>query len=393
MKKSIFIIAGISIILILLAVWAYLFLNGKPQNTSGTFAELGAEGDTVDNNIPLVTDTSINDDFLNVGRSNLYQLNLKPTAGYIEINPSTSTPPVVLYVEQGTGHIYSIDTESGQESRISSITTPAANKAVFSNDGNLVAIQSLNNNSNKPVNLLAYSTTAQSYAEVENFEAVDFSITNSGSLVYSEATFRGIDLVSYNPTTKSTGLVISLPFTEATIIWGSEASGPHFVYPKASYLLDGYLYEIMNGKLNRLPVSGYGLTATVSGDYILFNSGTNLRVNSYFYDRTTKETTKLQAPVLTEKCAPLSSPDFQFVCGFDIRVGRQSEMPDLWYQGINSYADTLYELSATSLTSNFLSDTLEESGREIDIVGIGVGDSGAIYFINKNDNTLWAYEK
>ena len=52
MKKQIFIVAGTLIVVLLLAVWGYLFFFGTPESADDVFANLGLNGEVDTNYVP-----------------------------------------------------------------------------------------------------------------------------------------------------------------------------------------------------------------------------------------------------------------------------------------------------------------------------------------------------
>ncbi len=61
--------------------------------------------------------------------------------------------------------------------------------------------------------------------------------------------------------------------------------------------------------------------------------------------------------------------------------------------GTISFSDALWEVDTKNVISTPLVNLLIESGREIDVSQIGTDPEGKyIWFINKNDDTLWMYD-
>ena len=119
MNKPIFIIIGALIILVLIFIWVYLLFFGTPKTVTEVFTDFGGSSETVidqNNNIDLAT-TSDNT-VINTERKKLRQLTTKQVAGFSEIDePITASLPSLYYVEMGTGHVYSIQLETGEEKR------------------------------------------------------------------------------------------------------------------------------------------------------------------------------------------------------------------------------------------------------------------------------------
>ena len=144
MKKQIIIFSGIVIIFTLLLVWVYLLFFGTPKSSEQVINDLGfGDGDAeiLNNTIGSSTESMIN-----TNRPKLRQLTTKPVAGFNEIlATNTEKLPTIYYVEMGTGHIYSINLDSGEETRISATTMAGTNIASITNTGEYVIMGNKNN--------------------------------------------------------------------------------------------------------------------------------------------------------------------------------------------------------------------------------------------------------
>ena len=164
MKQQIFIIAGALIVLFLILVWAYLLFFGTPQTADDVFAELGLSGSEDTTYIPPVIVEEELPAAVEAQRK-LRQLTTKPVAGFREISLSTSTPAKVMYVEKGTGHVFTINPSTGEEVRVSGTTVAEASEAAISVGGDFVAIASNGNTKSKTMVVGETSTTSESLNE------------------------------------------------------------------------------------------------------------------------------------------------------------------------------------------------------------------------------------
>lgn len=388
MKKSLFITIGIIIIFILVAIWVYLLFFAKTEDNLGLFNNFF--GNEITETTPLLDTPLVEEPVINLNRPPLRQLTTRPVAGFNEvIDPSGALE--IYFVEIGTGHLYSINRESGEERRLSGTTIVQAREAYISNDGNTIAIVSLTNTKQKNLSLFRLDRETNSLIEVITEVAQDFYLKNN-YLYFTVAEVGGLEAYAYKLDTLTKETVFSLPFNEARIQWGENPAGPHYVYPKASYALQGFLYEINAGKLNRLPLEGFGFSALVGKDTILFTKITDQVPMSYLYDRVTNQIQNFEQAVLPEKCLILDNTT-DFVCPLSQTTKLPQKMPDLWYQGNISFADSLFQINATSGWRDMIVDILAVSGREIDVLKLSYdANFAAFFFTNKNDNSLWMYE-
>lgn len=392
MKKQVFIIIGALIVLLLVGVWAYLLFFGTPKSADDVFAELGLSG-SEDTIIPLPEVAPEENPTVNLERPKLRQLTTKPVAGFKEVQTATNTLPALYYVEMGTGHIFSIDLQSGEERRLSGTTIAKASKASISKDGTLVAISSPTNSKSLNLVLGTLSTSTVTDLNLTSFtkSVSDFTIASSGELLFTQTNEASTLGTAYNSKTAKETTVFSIPFRDARVVWGESGNSSHYIYPKASYALEGFLYEAKNNTLTRLPVDGFGFTAKANKDIIVYTTSVDQVPSTFVYNRNTNTKRALNSYTLPEKCL-LQATGFAILCAQEAVVPPY-ESPDTWYQGTISFKDTLYIINTEEFSAELVTDTFALSNREVDAVELEVGRSErGLYFINKNDNTLWMYE-
>ncbi len=393
MKRPLFIIIGAIVILILLCVWVYVLFFGTPENMNDGFADFNFGNTTDPSYVPGGdTDTVSSEPIVNVAApKRLKQLTTKPIAGYGEVSEG-NIPKKVLYVEAGVGHIFSIDLETGEEQRVSATTLPSSQVASFAGNGEFVMIQTgFGNKVNFTVGELSSDSTELITSTIDE-KIISFTGTPSGRFLYAVQTNNSVIGKVFNPTTLAKDILFTVPFRDATIVWGKEASDSHYVYPKATSRLEGFLYEIKNGALSRLPIDGYGLSATGNNDYIFYSKQTADEYRSFSYMKEDENTTSNQFVQIPEKCTFSSVVTSMAVCA-NTATDYNNQMPDSWYSGGVTYSDTLYQFLNDVGRSIRLVDTQNESGQNLDIVNLSLGAQDAnVYFTNRNDQILWMYE-
>jgi hypothetical protein len=123
----------------------------------------------------------------------------------------------------------------------------------------------------------------------------------------------------------------------------------------------------------------------------LYSKQSENSLRTYLLDKTSGTTNELVIPFIPFKCAFTKENAFVY-CG-DSNEAADAEFPDNWLRGETSYADDIWVTNTVTLESSLLSSTLEESGRELDIVAPQLSETEAnLYFSNKNDHTLWVYD-
>lgn len=390
MKRPILIIVGAVTIFILMAVWVYVLFFSSPNNNPETFSNLNI-GNTTDPNyvapVPIEEDPVV--DVTSPER--LRQLTIKPTIGYQEVQKDASSTPAVYYIEAGTGHIFSINIESGEEKRISATTIPASRAGSITPNGQYVMIRSGSGSRGEAVFGTISSTSESLSATKLNETVIDFTATTDNTFLLAIQTSNSVIGKEYSPQTATFETLFTIPFREAVIVWGNTADDIHYTYPKASSQLEGFLYEIKKGKVNRLPIDGFGLTAAGRDEGIIYSKQLEGAYKSFIH--TAKQgSVQFVFGFLPDKCRSQNLTPSNLICGGSLTT-LNNQAPDSWYQGTISYRDNLWLIDTELADATLLSDTRRESGREIDITNININPTDLrTYFINKRDNTLWLYE-
>jgi hypothetical protein len=393
MKRSVFIIIGIVLVVVLIAIWIYVLFFGTPTSIDEQFANFGLE-DTTDTTYQEPVPESQEEPVVDVETNQrLRQLTTRPVAGFTELQTSTSSPREVLYMEAGTGHIYSIDLTTGSEERISATTIPATQAAEFSKNGQYVMIQA-GFSSQKEFIVGEINRASATLSNTELTEMVtSFSSTKDNRFLYSIQTGASTVAKIFNPAELTKETVFTVPFREASIEWGDEVSDPHYVYPKTARQLESFLYQIKNGDVTRLPADGYGMSAVGNDNYVLYSKQENEAYQSYYYDINANEESIAPLVQIPEKCVMGEGESPVTICA-NTQYEFTSLLPDGWYTGELASADELWEISADGSAATFLIDPERESGRALNITQLFITDDKVnIYFTNQSDQTLWLYQR
>lgn len=392
MKRTVFIVIGVSIICILVGVWSYFLFFSTPNPDGGAFANFNL-GNTNDPNVIIPTESEPTEPTVNVNSlQQLRQLTTQPVAGFAEVQSSVSSAPEVRYIEAGTGHVYSIDLETGIETRVSATTIPLTNAGVISPNGQYTLMQSGSGFGSEHI-VGIMSTTSD---ELRNFAITDtvtsFTATNENTFVYTTPVGNELVARSYNPNDNTIAELFRIPFRDATIAWGSSEVGPHYVYPHTTSRLEGYVYSYTDGVAAREPASGYGLSAVGSSAGFIYSEIENEEYNSYATSKLTNTTNPAPLTVIPEKCVFSEADPTTAVCGIAL-TDYSYQMPDPWYKGEVRMNDSLWEYDIKNQSTRLLVSPENTTGRQLDVVRpqFGVSDTNLL-FQNKIDQTLWIYE-
>lgn len=387
MRRTLFIV-GI-IIIVLLASLLLFLLFASDEQKQGIFNTFNF-GDTTDATalIDTIVDTVTNDDSA-TSSIPLRQLTLKPVAGVTEMPASgSSTVKIVYYVEAGTGHIFSLNSISGEENRISNITVPTANDALFTENAQVAAIISNGTSGGKTLTLVTLPQDGKELSSVVLSDKVENYYFNSdGVLLYTTMVGDTLFGKKYTLDTKKTETLFTLPFTEATVRFTNNYM---YTYPKRENVLEGYLYSVESGKLTREDLQGYGFSALARDKYVLYTYLERNLLLSGLYDTETKERLLLPFVLMAEKCEFMAD-GINIFCGVPQSVDKDDV--DNWYKGLYTSNDELWIIDSTTGGTTFVANPVELAGRPVDVTKPTSSKSGDhLYFVNKTDKTLWMFD-
>ena len=385
MKRTYFYIAGGTILFLLIGFWVYSFLYGSPTNGDSVFTNLGIFGQN--NTEEIITPLVIEENpTVDVATERLRQLTTKPVIGARIVDLASTT--VMRYVEAGTGHIFDIDLVSGQETRVSQISVPVAEKAVISPNGTYVAIRSGLGNEGL-VTLINLSDLANpSSTKLPNLMRT-FAFGYNNELLFTEIALGQTEGKGYLPSTATTRRLFAAPFVAHEMAWSESSTTNHIIYTKPAASMIGYAYEVTAGGLKRYPYSGFGLTITQSGGVRfvgrLMDGGYRAVVIN-----AAGQGNESPAALIPEKCVAGTNNRQSQYCASPFALTERN-FPDAWYKGQYVSNDTIWEVKEWRTT--LLINPSRVIGRNLDITNLRVSnDSKMLYFTNRTDNTLWLYE-
>lgn len=373
MNKKLFIIIGITLVVIVVGVWVYLILTGKSSQSDGVFAEF-EEGGSASGNV-LDRDPFLDDfDTSAIAKSRLRQLSLRPVANAVFVDSG------IVFAEQGTGHIYHINLESGNETLVSGTTFPGARSAFFSKTGLYVVVVSTAGQA--VVGSIAESGTLEGVSLPSGAEEIAFGEEES-TLYYLLKTPTGSRGYKYNIDAAKTTELFDIPLGDIRVIWGDDI----YIYTTPSSEQVGYVYEVVGDSLRYVTPGSNGLLVLKTNKGLVVTKTHKLSISAKFIE---ENDGVLFGALIPEKCV---SSDIKTVCAIPKEISART-FPDSWYKGVESYSDILWDISIENGTSQVLSNLLSESGREIDVIKIGTNPTGQKFFlVNKNDNSLWLFDQ
>lgn len=392
MKRPHIITIGIVIILMVLGLWIYLLLYGTPERTSDVFANLGL----VATSTTEVTDTSVTpvvpisgETQLSLTGSSLQQLTTKSVAGF---GFASSSPHLLRYVEQGTGHLYEISLDEGTETQVSLTTVPQTTEAYFSPEATSVVLVSFNGQ-NRTV---AVSTIDSEHQQLNLEElpstAANISFRDDTTVLFTvEEQADTTSGYERDLTTKTQTRLFTAPFVDATVQWGRRLQNT-YITPKPSMSLQSAVYKISKNTLTPLGSPQQGLTFVAHDAWTVMSYEKN---DTYVGHVLTKNGTVADQaiPMIPEKCVFDVRFDQRIWCAAGYAPTKKSNFED-WYKGTVASDDYLWSTNLMDEQSIVIADFTKLSGRNVDVVNLQLNTDGNLFlFKNKTDQTLWLYRR
>ena len=194
-----------------------------------------------------------------------------------------------------------------------------------------------------------------------------------------------------NPDGSKKVQVLDSPLSEWRVGWPEEDTIT--LTTKPSFDLPGHLYFLdVDTEQKKSVLSNIdGLTTLVRSDTekVLFTHNQADRLLLSVLDVKSGRITDLPLWALTEKCIWSKKNSSIIYCGVSNFIPR-GESLDLWYQGLTSFADSVWKIDIETQTAEVLVNPADIAGEEIDLIKPMLSENeDYLFFINKKDFNLW----
>jgi hypothetical protein len=343
----------------------------------------------------------------------LAQLTSGPVAGYTVFSTTrpvttTSTDPkqkpvtttvtdrFLRYVSRANGYVYEVK-NTDAPLQITNISIPNIYEATFADSNKSVILRFLRADNRTiasysvpipPENTDGTRTQAAGSYLPDNMLSVAVSPDRKTIARLFNTQGNGVIQTS-TPTNTGVKELLRSPFREWLLSWPTK--GAVYAQTKASANVPGYLYSIntTNPRLTRVLGDIRGLTTSVSpsGSFVLYSESAGNSFSASLYNTKTGTTTPLNLSILPEKCVWTAAENL--ICAGNESVS-PARYPDSWYAGVVHFTDKIYAITVATNTYETLYDG---TTRPLDITHPTLDESQTLlYFIDKNDGTLWRYD-
>lgn len=422
-KKQLYIVIGIfAIITIGFFVAAFILtrntntVDGTTTDPFGGFFPFGNSNSTNTNtsngngSATLTADNPSNNQItINTGNKDLpilRQVTKNAVAGLYATQKSGKA--YVNYIEKGTGNVFESRLGDMQINRISNSMMPRITEAYFSNQGRSVVVRYLKTKGDTissfvldipKITSLSTSTSATVPSgrflpagimdmKISSDEKSAFYLTRS-NIFDDRSSFGSI----FNFEKNTVSDVFQSPFSEWLPV--SYNSKDVLLQTKASQNVAGFLYsfDIKTGVLKKIIGDINGLTTLPSpdGQHILYSESTKGGLVLHIYNIADNTTTDLILQTLPEKCL-WKNDNTTIYCATPKNMAGAA-YPDVWYQGVVSFSDNLWQVDAKTGKSAVILVPTSFITEQLDMTNLTLSPlQDFIYFVNKKDSSLWAFE-
>jgi hypothetical protein len=376
----------------------------QPANTSVT--------GTITNPFGTNTASGTNTDITNTS-SSTQNTAIKNTAQLIEIykNPvsgsvfftNKNNQDDVRFIDRGNGNVYEYlpTSQTGQATRLTNTTIPKVQEAIWSNNGSNVFLRYLDTVGNlasfaATVNVNAGTSTDGSLGNISGA----FITSNIQELVTNPKGNQIFALLQNNVGSYGfTGLldgsskkqIFNSPISLWNISWPSTNTITFTTKP--TYANYGFLYffntqtQSMDRILGDIP--GLSTVTNNGANLVAYSESQNNSFNLDIYDVKNKTNEGYKITTLADKCIWGNTDNTVLYCAVP-QIIPLDTYPDAWYQGTESFSDSIWMINTTTGTTNLLYQIGLKENVSIDAMNLQLSpDDKYLVFQNKNDLSLW----
>ena len=325
-----------------------------------------------------------------------------PTTKTVNLSDPSGAPienppviPVVRFAEKGTGYIYDIDAQGQGLTKRSGTVIARTSEVVFGNSGAAPVFRYLKTDGETITTFLAHIVAPTDITQPgtvagmflpDNISTLVAS-ADTKSFLFLVPTANGVAGITMKADGSSKKQVFSSGFSEWLLDWPTDGV---VATTKASAIVPGFAYSVTSaGVFEKLLGSVNGLTTKISPDSknLLYSVSRNGTLDLHILHVEDGSDVDTGLATLPEKCVWNSASTMAY-CGAGISIA-SGQYPDMWYKGTAHFSDALWSIDAAKGTTKELSNG---EGNYIDATAMMLDQKeGYLFFINKNDGTLWAF--
>lgn len=305
-----------------------------------------------------------------------------------DTNTATQNASAIKFIEKSNGHIHQIFIDDGQSSEIDNSAIPNTYEALFSSAGDSVVYRYLDDTGKNIQSFLSIVGMPSGQYLPENVISISSSPANSSFFYITKDEKNNAVGNLFTPAGSKNVKVFKSPFSE----WNTDFTGAENVYltTKPSYNTEGSVYSLntRTGIFTKVLSGIKGLTTKVNQDNsrMIYSSNEGNGPKLYVYNIQSHEIKDTGLYSFADKCV-FAFNKIDAYCAIP-NTNPKIQNPDLWYQGLESYSDSIFKVNTNTGTISQVIDTSIKG--EIDATNLFLDKTeNNLFFTNKKDSTLW----
>jgi len=331
----------------------------------------------------------------------LTQIYKTPTSGSVFFTRKNTQ--VIRFTDRANGNSYEFipETNPSDATRITNTTIPKIQESIWSNNGDNLVLRYLNDNTDEIVSFVGKINVSTTTIGISGQIIGSFLQTNIKQLVINPSGNKIFSFLNNPNGNGSIGIFSSIdgsnkvqsfdsPITDFNISWPKDniitfTTKP--TYEKVGYL---FFYNIQNSSFTKIIGDMPGMTDITNGDasMVAYSFNQNNLPNLNIYDVKNNIIKPIQFYNLADKCIWGKNNKVMLYCSAPKNI-QPANYPDVWYQGLVSFSDNLWQINTETGETKLLYET-NNTNENIDGFNMVISsDDKYIVFQNKDDLSLW----
>lgn len=336
-----------------------------------------------------------------VALGKLTQIYKTPTSGSVFFTRNNTQ--VLRFIDRANGNAYEFipETNLTDPSRITNTTIPKIQESIWSSNGNNLVLRYLDDNTDAIVSFTAKTNLSTTTTGISGQMIGSFLQSNIKQLAINPSGNKIFSLLNDVNGNRSIGIFSSLDGSNKVQSFSSPLSDLNISWPKdniitfatkPTYEKPGYLffYNTQNNSFTKIIGGAAGMTTLTNGDasLVAYSFTQNNLPNLNVFDVKNNVRKTVQFYDLADKCVWGQNNKTMLYCSAPKNI-QPGNYPDIWYQGLISFSDNLWQINTETGETKLLYET-NNTNENIDGYNMVISaDDKYIAFQNKNDLSLW----
>ena len=407
MRRALIIIAGVVVVIGVLAALYFLVFAAKKGNLSvgsgNPFSSTGSGNAAPSSDLPTEgtlqnAGTQLAPQFIKITDGPVSRGSVAiDVSGGVQTSASTTgsaaatTPDVeVRFIDRASGNVYSYLAHERALTRISNKTLPGIQVASWTPDGSRVYAQFLTStNGEEHVSTYALNATGGDGYLLQN-DLAEVQVAGSSTLF---TLFAG--------STGSVGTIARADGSNQKTLFSSvlssitvhPTSDDLFATNKPSSSLSGYAFDISRktGAFSRIlgPFPGLSILPSPDGKNLVYSYTSSGTYYLRLYNVASHTSTALPLATLAEKCTWAANGQ-SIYCAVPTNLA--GNLPDDWYQGAATFTDRIWHIDLSQRIATLVLDPNQIGKINVDAVALTLDrNESVLIFMDKHSGALYAY--